>query len=367
MDYSREEVCLIWLQYLSVASWRGVDKLLGRYGSAQKIWDSFDDPEIASALGPQGMAQLQTLRRKGMDSALSSLEQLGVKAVTVQSNGFPDRLRSLSDPPRVLFYRGRLPDRSCPSAAIIGARRDTRYGRNQAYRIAAELAKEGIVIVSGLARGIDTAAHRGALDAGGITVAFLGNGISSVYPPENRDLSERIAASGGAVISEFAPFSEPLGYHFPIRNRLISGLSDAVLLIEAQKKSGTASTVHHALTQGREVFALPGNVDAPGSELPLLLLKEGAHLCTCAEDILEEMNWKKQDRQLSFLDTEEPGTDDGKAENPVLAALRLESKTFEELLEELKMTPKELGAELTMLELDGKIERLGGRAYALAR
>ena len=366
MNYSREEVCLIWLQYTSVASWRGVDKLLEKYGSAQKVWDCFDGPETASLLGPQGIAQLQTLRRKGMDSALSSLEQLGAKAVTLQSSGFPERLRSLSDPPRVLFYRGSLPETARPSAAIVGARRDTRYGRNQAYRIAADLAREGVVIVSGLARGIDTAAHCGALDAGGTTVAFMGNGISSVYPPENRDLSERIIASGGAVISEFAPFSEPLGYHFPIRNRLISGLSDAVLLIEAQKKSGTASTVQHALSQGREIFALPGNVDAPGSELPLLLLKEGAHLCTCAADILEEMNWMKQDRQLSFLDPADKKEENSQAEDPVLAALRLESKTFEELLEELDMTPMELGAKLTLLELEGKVEKLGGRAYALS-
>ena len=180
-------------------------------------------------------------------------------------------------------------------------------------------------------------------------------------PPENRDLAERILKSGGAIISEFAPDSEPLPFHFPIRNRLIAGLSDALLLIEARHRSGTASTVNHALAQGKEVFALPGNVGAPGSELPLQLLKEGANLCTEADDIIGHMGWRRTEKQLTLF--EEP---EKKELNPILHALMLEEKTFEELLEETGMTPGDLGAELTLLEMEGKVHRVGGRAYQKA-
>ncbi len=366
MNYSQEEMCLIALQHTPVGAWRGIDKLLEHYGTALALWTHLQDPGVLEQLGEKTAHHLLSIREKGLDSLLSALDRVGAQAVTSASEEFPSRLQSLSDPPRVLFFRGKIPSGRCPAVAVIGARRDTRYGRNQAYRIARELAENGVVIVSGLARGIDTAAHSGALDAGGITVAVLGNGISSVYPPENRDLCERLIASGGAVISEYAPDSDPLGFHFPIRNRLISGLSDALLLIEAQRKSGTASTVHHALSQGKEIFALPGNVDAPGSELPLQLLREGAHLCISGQDILQEMSWDRKEKQLSLFDPPSADKGTGEATDPVLEALRLESKTFEELSEELRMSPQELGARLTMLELEGTIERLGGRTYTLS-
>ncbi|MCR4886676.1 MAG: DNA-protecting protein DprA, partial [Clostridiales bacterium] len=218
-------------------------------------------------------------------------------------------------------------------------------------------------IISGLARGIDAAAHLGALDAHGRTVAVLGSGVGNLYPPENRELAERILAEGGAIVSELAPDAPPLPYHFPVRNRIISGLSQGVLLVEAQQKSGTHFTVDYALSQGREVFALPGNVDAPGSELPLALLKEGANLCTCGSDILCRMGWEeKAPLQNSFLPDHEE-----KEKDPVLRALALEEKTLEELIAETGLTASELGTQLTLLEISGKIERRAGRAYALCR
>ncbi|MCR4887364.1 MAG: DNA-protecting protein DprA, partial [Clostridiales bacterium] len=205
------------------------------------------------------------------------------------------------------------------------------------------------------------AAHEGALDAGGHTVAVLGSGLGQLYPPENRDLARRILESGGAIVSELAPDTQPLPYHFPVRNRIISGLSGAVILIEARQKSGTHSTVNHALDQGREVFALPGSLDAPGSELPLQLLKEGAQICTCGQDVLSFMRWKAPPAaQSTFLPDEEES-------DPILQALALEEKTLEELIGETGIPAAQLSAQLTVLEISGKIERRAGRAYARTR
>ena len=363
-DYTREEICCLWLQHAPVSAWRGIDRLMNEHGSACEIYDRFS-PGMSDILGRDGWAVLEGLRSKGPDGLVMQLESAGIGAVTRAGEDYPDSLRHIPSPPRALFVKGRLPGSDCPAVAVVGSRRDTRYGRAQAKRIARELAQNGVVIVSGLARGIDTAAHEGALEGGGITVAVLGNGLPGIYPPENRDLADRIVASGGAVVSEYAPGAKPLGYHFPIRNRIISGLSDAVLLIEAMRRSGTASTVHHALSQGREIFALPGNVDAPGSELPLQLLKEGAGLCTCGEDILTAMGWRRKASQISFADLMDL-TDEDRAD-PVLSALEKEEKTFEELLDETGLSLQEINTRLTLLELDGRIEKRGGRAYALRR
>ena len=362
MEYSREMLCRLWLQNADAASWNAVRKLLRRYGSAEKVWDAFS-PDMRKELSEKGFMQLSDFRSRGRDRQLMELDRENVHVVFDSMACFPNRLRSIPDAPDILFVKGKLPPEDMPAVAIVGSRHDTRYGREQTLRIARELAEKGVVIVSGLARGIDTAAHEGALQAGGKTIAILGNGIRSVYPPENKDLARRILDQGGALISEFAPDSEPLPFHFPIRNRLIAGFSDALLLIEARHRSGTASTVNHALNQGKEVFALPGNVGAPGSELPLQLIKEGANLCTEGMDILLHMGWTYREKQLTLFDApKDEKTDD----HPVMKALALEEKTFEELLEETGMSAPELGAELTLLEMEGKVVRLGGRAYQKA-
>ena len=366
MDYSREELMLIWLQFAPTGSWRARDGLVEQMGSASAVWDGFYGEQVRKALNQEVWSSLEVIRRAGESWIVKKLDEIGANAVGMNGASYPGRLRSLSCPPRALFYKGTLPGDDIPAAAMIGARRDTRYGRQQAQKIARDLASAGVVIVSGLARGIDTAAHLGALEGGGKTVAVLGNGITSVYPSENRELCRRIIASGGCVISEFPPDAAPLSYHFPIRNRIISGLSDTVILIEAQKKSGTASTIGYALDQGKEVFALPGNVDAPGSELPLTLLKEGAQMLTCAGDVLEGMGWTDSGRQMSMFD-EKDTLEKVAGGNAILEALLREDQTFEELLEITGLEASDLSARLTILEIEGRIQRIGGRAYSMAK
>lgn len=361
MDFTKEQLARIWLQCAPMNAWNRLREWRGQLGGAEQVWDVFS-PDFYPMLGESAFACLNDARRTQCRETLYQLERLGARPVFWGEADYPPLLAQIENPPDVLFCRGQLPPGDQPAAAIVGSRSATRYGLTHARRIARELAENGVVIVSGLARGIDAAAHEGALEGGGRTVAVLGSGLGDVYPPENRPLAERIVQSGGALISEVAPDAKPLSFHFPVRNRIIAGLCGAVLLIEAQKKSGTHSTVNYALDQGREVFALPGSVDAPGSELPLALLKEGAHICTGGQDILSAMNWREREpEQSSFLPEEKEESD------PILRALALEEKTVDELIAETGLSAGALSAQLTLLEISGRIEHRAGRAYALRR
>lgn len=362
MAYTQDQLARIWLQCTPMNSWNKLSKLKERFHGARGVWDHFT-PALYHELGEELFSHLADMRMRKCLPYLDMLERIGAKPVFLGKSPYPDFLSQIANPPDVMFVRGELPPRDAPAIAIVGSRTSTRYGSAQARRIARELAACGVTVVSGLARGIDAAAHLGALEGNGRTVAVLGCGLSQCYPPENKELAQRILDSGGAIVSELSPDAAPLPYHFPVRNRIISGLSQGVLLIEAQEKSGTHSTIHYALAQGREVFALPGNVDAPGSELPLKLLKEGAALCTDAEDILSFMGWKKRPPVQSSL------FDQGESEetDPILRALSLEEKTLEELLQETGLSVDALSTQLTLLELNGQIERRAGRAFARIR
>ncbi|MBQ4075099.1 MAG: DNA-processing protein DprA [Clostridia bacterium] len=358
MDYTNEQLARIWLQAAPMGAWSRLDQLQQLHGGPLALWDQFS-PAFYDLLGESAFSLLADLKRSRCREVLQAMDQLSARAIFFGDHDYPLGLAAIEDAPDVLFIRGQLPPPHAPAIAIVGARRSSRYGTQQARRIARELAEKGVTIVSGLARGIDSAAHLGALEAGGKTIAVLGCGLSVSYPPENKALAQQIVDGGGAIITELAPSAPPLAHHFPVRNRIISGLSDGVLLIEAQERSGTHSTINHALDQGREVFALPGNVDAPGSELPLKLLKEGAAICTCGQDILSFMEWEaKRPEQASFLLSDED------MEDPVLRALAIEEKTLDELLQETGMPVEELTPHLTLLELSGQIERRPGRAFA---
>ena len=357
MTCSDNTKALIWLSMADSLTARGRRLLLEASGSPALAMAGFG-PAARSVIGDKAWRELDTAGQR-LDSDIARMDACGICAITPEDRDFPDILRFIPDAPELLYVKGLL--RTRPTVSIVGSRHDTRYGRDQALRIACDLARAGVTIVSGLARGIDTAAHRGAVRAEGVTVAVLGCGLDSVYPPENAGLADEILKLGGALVSEYPPGTPPLPYHFPRRNRMISGLADGVLLIEATLRSGTQSTINHALEQGRTVFALPGNVDAPGSELPLQLLKDGAELCTCASDILTRLRFPECPAPVaSDSPVGAPPEDD-----PILAALYREDKTFEELLEETGLPAQTLTARLGLLELDGRVDRLPGRAFAL--
>ena len=222
------------------------------------------------------------------------LERLGARVVPRLMADYPAQLRPLVDAPTVLFVRGCVGVLQGRCVAIVGARAATQLARQTAYRLGRDLAARGVTVVSGLARGIDAAAHEGALEGGGPTVAVMASGLDEIYPPEHRKLAERIVGAGGALLTEMPMGSPPRRAHFPLRNRLISGLSAGVLVVEARRRSGSLITVRHALTQGREVFVVPGAVEGPFAEGTNQLLREGARPVLSALDVLEDFGWPAQ-------------------------------------------------------------------------
>ena len=229
---------------------------------------------------------LLNARRQEPERIEEELAQAGISFVSALEEGFPDKLREIPDPPFGIYYKGKMPGETEPAAAIIGARLASGYGREQARRFGRQISARGIAVISGMARGIDGIAQKAALDAGGKSYAVLGCGVDICYPEENRELYERLQQQGG-VLSEYPPGMQPIAKLFPPRNRIISGLSDLVLVIEARKRSGTLITVDMALEQGREVYALPGRVSDALSDGCNRLIRQGAGPATCPQDILE--------------------------------------------------------------------------------
>jgi DNA processing protein len=283
--------------------------------------------------------------------------------------GYPPLLSSIQDAPEELHLRGRIGP--CDAVAIVGSRRPTPYGRRMARLLAAGCAHNGIAVVSGLARGIDTEAHAAALDAGGITWAVLGSGLDRIYPAENTALAGRIVSSGGAILSEFPSETGPQSFHFPRRNRVVSGLSWGVVVVEGGPKSGALITARCALSQGREVFAVPGPADSPMSEGPLELLRQGALMARRTEDILAELPMlsspnRGKDDFLSYNDTPLPGGGPalGTEEGRIIDLLACGTLSLEELAEETGWPASRLVRSLTELESRGRILAVPGQRYA---
>ncbi len=292
---------------------------------------------------------------------LEKLKAEGIKIVTIEDNDYPKSLRTIYDPPYVLYYQGSLEAVDSTCIAVVGSRKATPYGIDQAERLGQDLAQQRITVVSGMARGIDTAAHRGALKGKGLTLAVLGSGINVIYPKENTKIYHEIIDSG-AVISEFPYNTNPEPGNFPIRNRIISGLSQGVVVVEAKKKSGALITADFALEQGRDVFAIPGPVSSPNSEGTNNLIKQGARLISGIEDILEEYSeivprlepGKSREKELQFLDNEE---------KLIIQCMSYEPVHFDELI---KNTGLEIGVLSTLLfkiEFKGIVKSLPGNYY----
>ena len=354
-----ELLCQAWLSCGESLGYKARLALKERFPSAAELFRQFP-ASVRDITGDKAYHELAALRDKGLDKLEEALRRADIRLSVPGDGVFPELLTRIEDPPELLFYQGVLKADETRAIAMVGSRRETRYGREQAFAIARDLAAQGVTIVSGLARGIDTAAHLGALEAGGRTIAILGSGLKNIYPQENAALAERIIKSGGALISEFAPKAEPLAYRFPVRNRLVSGLSHGVLLGDAREKSGTLITVGHALAQGREVFALPGPVDAPGSAVPHRLLREGAGLVTCANDLLEDLGWGSTE---TLVKTELPLHNLTNDQRRLYDALCLEPLDFGELSERLSLPAQQLNVLLTTLEMDGLVETLPGRRF----
>ena len=284
---------------------------------------------------------------KKAEKELLRAEKLGVKVVPLCSDAYPPLLKEIQQPPIVLYVVGKLPEEPC--VAVIGSRRCSDYGRRTAFKVAKFLSESGICVVSGLAYGVDSAAHRGALAGEGKTLAVLGSGVDVVHPRGNRELAKRIVEEGGALISEFPLGTSPSKETFPRRNRIVSGLSYAVVVVEAGERSGTNVTVGYALEQGRTVFAVPGNVDSPFSRGTNKLLKEGAVPLISPEDIFEELPFLKRRNRKEIPERFKE----------LYRLLLSEPMTFDRIAELSKMDVTELSALLVEMEMEGIVKRDG--------
>ncbi len=358
-----------------IAAWVGLSRLPGvgprtvagwvaRAGSARAVWQHL--PAFVQKRADAAEI-LAAWREVDPSAVLAGARSLGLTVLTACEPGFPALLREIPDPPPVLYVRGRLDE--APSVAVVGSRRATPYGLAAAERLAFDLAQEGVTIVSGLARGIDSAAHKAALDGGGRTVAVLGCGADVIYPPEHRRLAEAIAAQG-ALVSEFPPGTPPLPGHFPRRNRIISGIALGVVVVEGAEDSGALMTVDYALDQGREVFAVPGSIFSPRSRAPHSLLRQGARLVEGAGDILTELGlgcWARSGPgEGKMAAAGEPcavpvpsGGAEGKAR--LLALLEGGPQRLDDLAEQASLSVPAVGALVTMLELQGLVRTLPGQ------
>jgi DNA processing protein len=362
------------LPWLALKSVPGVgvvlfQRLVSRCGSPAAVFQA--SPEQLQSIKGITPALAQAIRGFRdwdlLEEQLSRLQQRGAAVLTWDDPGFPTRLKQIPLPPPLLFVQGTIQPEDDLAVAIVGTRGASYYGLKTGRRLAGALATHGFTVVSGLARGIDAAAHRGALENGGRTLAVLGCGLDVVYPPENRELYEKIPEQG-ALLSEFPLGTRPEANNFPVRNRIISGLALGVVVVEAGMRSGTAITVQFALDQGREVFAVPGPVDSPTSVGPHRLIQQGAKLVQDLEDILEELPGVKPGPGLLFAASpapETPGPAPALTEDPLLAFLGSEPLRLDELVQAARLPASEVLSRLTILELQGLVRELPGKCYVL--
>jgi DNA processing protein len=301
--------------------------------------------------------------RESITAAMDKINKCDADVITLYDSCYPSALKHTADPPIVLYCRGKL-ERDEVCVAVVGSRRATWYGLDMAKRLSRELAVRGITIVSGLARGVDSQAHKGALEGGGRTIAVLGCGVDRAYPPENRELMNKVMENG-AVISEYLPGTEPVPYNFPARNRIISGLSRGVAVVEASERSGSLITADFALEQGRDVYAVPGNINSAYSTGTNRLIREGAKIVTGVGDIIEELNLEMTSENLNYSAKKSAGFNLSGDEKSIAQRLMSGPVHIDSIARDCGLSIAAVSSVLVMLELSGFVEQLPGKFYKL--
>jgi len=335
------------------------------FGDLELAWNAPEADLLAAGLTrPAAASLLETRRSLDLDRLIDEVDELGATVLTLDDPDYPVLLGELPDAPPVLYVKGTLLDVDRWAVAFVGTRRASAYGRDMSYQLITPLVNAGITIVSGLALGIDATAHKAALDAGGRTIAVLGCGIDTIYPPEHRHLAAAIMDSG-ALVTQFAPDTPPDAKNFPVRNRTISGLALGVVVVEAPESSGALLTADCAADQGRDVFAVPGNVTSKNSLGANQLIQSGAKLVISAEDIMEELNLTRSTvethTQLREIAPSDP------TEAALVGLLADEPVHIDHLCRASGLTITEVSSALAIMELKGLVRRLEGMTYTLAR
>ncbi len=336
------------------------------FSSIEQAWNAPITKLEEIGFSKKCIAEILRIRNEiNLDAELEKHEQEKIQILTLEDKEYPKLLKEIYDPPFAIFYKGTLPKNNDFLTAIVGSRKYTQYGKQATQEIASELASCGIVIVSGLALGIDAIAHQSALDSNAKTIGVLGCGIdkASIYPARNKILSDKIIATGGCILSEHTIGTIPYKSNFPQRNRIISGLCLGTLVVEAAEKSGALITARSALEQNREVFAVPGPINSETSQGTNNLIKMGARPVTCAEDILDCLNLKQA---IDYSSAREINPDSPQ-EAAILKHLSQEPIHIDELIRQTQIPSQDVNSTLTIMEMKGKVRNLGSMKYALAR
>jgi DNA processing protein len=337
--------------------------LLDVLGDPESAWNASPDAWLNMGLNQKIVDSFQRVRKGvSLDQVWDRIQSLGVEVLTWDDGTYPRLLKEIDQPPPVLYVRGSFILEDDWSVAIVGTRRVTAYGRQVAEEVATTLAQNGVTVVSGLARGVDSIAHQSAISAGGRTLAVLGNGVDVIYPPENRNLAAQIMEHG-ALVSDYPLGTQPDGINFPPRNRIISGLSRAVIIVEAGSTSGALITATFAAEQGRDVFAVPGNINAPQSQGTNRLIRDGAFPLLNPQDVLETLNLTMvtEHRTVRVVLPADP------IEARLYQLLSQEPRHVDEIRSQANMPIEKVSATLAMMELKGMVRQVGGMNYVAVR
>jgi len=334
--------------------------LVNYFGNSKNVWKANYQELINVGLKKKIVNDFADFRKEfNFKKYFDQLKRKKIDVITINDPNYPDNLKELPDAPLVIYVRGKIKRSDINSVAIVGSRKMTTYGKEVTTKLGNELSRVGLTIVSGLAFGVDLTAHKAALDAGGRCIAVLASGVDIITPRSNEWLGLKIIRSGGAIISEFPPGTDAQKHFFPFRNRIISGLSKAVIVVEGMIKSGTIHTAKHAAEQGKTVFAVPGTITSPMSQAPHYLIQNGAKMVTDTKDILEELNL-----QLN-VDSEavEKIMPSDKAEEKLINIIEKEEIHIDEIVRVSKFPMSEVSSKLTIMELKGMIKSLGDGVY----
>lgn len=349
--------------YLGFSNFPGVgpikfEKLIKEFGSAKNAWKS-DPKEFGEVVGNSLISKFETFRKEfDIEKFEEKLVKQKISYVCLFEKSYPTRLKSIKNPPIILYSKGKF-DLSSEQKilAIVGTRKITSYGKSVTEMFAGKLAESGLIIISGLAIGVDSIAHTACLDARGITVAVLGNGVDICFPRENQKVYDRIVSEGGAIISEYPPGQEPIVGSFPARNRIVAGMSDGVLVTEGAADSGSLITANFGLEFGRKVFAVPGPITSSLSAAPLRLIEKGARLVVSPDDVIRELGIKvselpKNKKVFEGLSREE---------KKIIELIENESLSFDEIVRCLRFDTSQLATILSIMEIKGLIRNVGGK------
>ncbi len=337
-------------------------KVLGYFKDPEAAWNATEKELKSIGIPLSAIQNLKDLKKQIEPEAdYLRLSQEGIKVLTIFDENYPESLKQIYDPPIVLYYKGEILPADSRAIAVVGTRKITSYGKIVTEQLVSELASKGITIVSGLARGVDTTAHKAALTSQGRTLAVLGGGLNQMFPAENSPLADQISNGSGAVLSEFPPDYPALAGNFPARNRIVAGLSKAVLVTEAAEDSGSLITARLALEQGKDVFAVPGPITSNLSKGPSQLIQQGAALVTSAGEILDILGIPQISNNKFQISNELKNLSE--SEKAILTCLENEALHIDEICRSLKRPSYEISANLIKMEIAGLVLSLGGGNY----